>query len=149
MNLELKHIPLLGRLSKTQREVLAYLAVGGWNTLFGMLLYSIGYWLWGKQVHYLLLAILVNIIAITNAFLCYKFLVFKTKGNWLREYLRCYIVYGGGCLISMALLWLLKEFLNMNPVVANALATLIVVICSYFGHKYFSFRKHTKEGNTP
>ena len=140
---------MLGRLSKEQLEVLAYLAVGGWNTLLGMLLYSFGYWLLGRQVHYLLLAIPVNIIAITNAFLCYKLLVFKTKGNWLREYLRCYMVYGGGTLISMALLWMLKELLEMNPVVANAIATLIVVICSYFGHKYFSFRKHPKEGNTP
>ena len=137
--IDISRLPFLRRLSKVQLEVLAYLLVGGWNTLFGMALYSLGYWLFGKHVHYLLLAVPVNILAITNAFLCYKLFVFRTKGNWLREYLRCYVVYGGGTIVSMVLLWLLKEFLGLNPMVANAVATVIVVVCSYFGHKYFSF----------
>ncbi len=137
---------MIGRLTKGQFEVLAYLLVGGWNTLFGMALYSLGYWLFGKHVHYLLLSVPVNILSITNAFFCYKLFVFKTKGNWLREYLKCYVVYGGGTIVSMFLLWLLKEYFGLNPVLANATATVIVVVCSYFGHKYFSFGQNKGEG---
>lgn len=140
--IDFSRLPLISRLTKGQFEVLAYLIVGGWNTLFGMALYYLGYWLYGEHVHYLLLAVPVNILSITNAFICYKLFVFRTRGNWLQEYLKCYVVYGGGTLVSMTLLWLLKEFLGMNPVVANAVATVLVVVCSYFGHKYFSFGHH-------
>lgn len=138
---DFSRLPIIQRLTKGQIEVLAYLIAGGWNTLFGMALYFLGYWLFGEHIHYLILAVPVNILAITNAFICYKLFVFRTKGNWLREYLKCYVVYGGGTVVSMTLLWLLKELLEMNPVVANAIATVIVVICSFFGHKYFSFSK--------
>ena len=131
---------LIGLLSK-HRELMVYLLVGVWNTLFGIGLYSLAYYCFGKNMHYLLLAVPVNVLAITNAFLCYKLFVFRTKGNWLREYFRCYVVYGGGSLLGMFLLWLLKEKLCIHPVVANAIATILVIIASYIGHKYFSFRK--------
>ena len=87
----------------------------------------------------MVLAVLVNIAAITNAFLCYKLFVFRTKGNWLKEYLKCYIVYGGGTLAGMGLLYILVSLFKLNPVFANFLSTAVVVVASYFGHKYFSF----------
>lgn len=134
-------LPFLNRLSARQYEVIAYLVSGGWNTLFGIGLYSLVYWLWGGKVHYMLLTVPVNIAAITNAFLCYKLFVFRTKGNWLKEYLKCYLVYGGGTLSGMALLWIFAECFALNPMIANIISTAVVIIASYFGHKYFSFRK--------
>ena len=139
--MDFSKLPVLNKLSPRQYEVLAYLVSGGWNTLFGLGLYSLVYWLWGGKVHYMLLTIPVNIAAITNAFLCYKLFVFRTKGNWLKEYLKCYLVYGAGTLSGMGLLWLLVALFKINPVFANFLSTAVVVIASYFGHKYFSFGK--------
>lgn len=137
--MDLSRLPVIKKLSPQQYEVLAYLATGCWNTLFGLGLYTFVYWLWGNLVHYMVLAVLVNIAAITNAFLCYKLFVFRTKGNWLKEYLKCYIVYGGGTLAGMGLLYILVSFFKLNPVFANFLSTAVVVVASYFGHKYFSF----------
>ena len=137
--MDLSRLPVIKKLSPQQYEVLAYLATGGWNTLFGLGLYTFVYWLWGNLVHYMVLAVLVNIAAITNAFLCYKLFVFRTKGNWLKEYLKCYIVYGGGTLVGMGLLYILVSLFKLNPVFANFLSTAVVVVASYFGHKYFSF----------
>ena len=139
--MDFSKLPVLNKLSPRQYEILAYLVSGGWNTLFGLGLYTLVYWLWGNKVHYLLLAVLVNIAAITNAFLCYKLFVFRTKGNWLKEYFKCYIVYGTGTLSGMFLLWLLVKTCCINPVAANIIATGIVVAASFFGHKYFSFKK--------
>jgi len=121
-----------------------YLLTGAWNTLFGIGIYTLLYALLGDRVHYLVLGIPANILAITNAFLCYKFFVFKTKGNILREYLKCYAVYGAGSLTGMILLALLVQCLGMHPVAANILGTVIVIVFSYFGHKYFSFRSGRK-----
>lgn len=143
--MDLSHLPILNNLSARQYEVFAYLAAGGWNTLFGIGLYSFVYWLWADKIHYMLLAFFVNIAAISNAFLCYKIFVFRTRGNWLKEYLRCYLVYGGGSLAGMGLLWLFATLFKMNPAIANIFAAVLVVIASYFGHKYFSFRQNRPE----
>ena len=59
--------------------------------------------------------------------------------------LRCYLVYGGGSLAGMGLLWLFTELFGMSPVYANILGTAIVVAASYFGHKYFSFARRRHE----
>ena len=137
--MDFSKLPVLKKLSPRKFEVLAYLAAGGWNTLFGLGLYALVYRLWGGKVHYMLLTIPVNIAAITNAFLCYKLFVFRTKGNWIKEYVKCYLVYGTGTLAGMGLLWLFVSLFKMNPVIANFLSTAVVVTASYFGHKYFSF----------
>lgn len=122
-------------------RIVRYLIVGGWNTLFGVGLYTLVYELWGTRTNYLGWAVAVNILAITNAYLCYKFFVFRTKGNYLREYLKCYTVYGAGMLLGMGGLFLLVSGAGMNPAWANFLLTGVTVVLSYFGHKYFSFRR--------
>lgn len=127
--------------------VLRYLMTGAWNTLFGIGIYTLLYGLWGDQVHYLVLGIPANILSISNAFICYKFFVFRTKGNILREYLKCYAVYGCGSLAGMILLVLLVQGLGMHPVAANILGTVIIIAFSYFGHKHFSFRSGRKSGH--
>ena len=124
---------------KTWVQMILYLAAGGWNTVFGLGLYWLAYHLFGQDVNYLLLFIPVNVLAVTNAFLCYKIFVFRTKGHWWSEYFKCYLIYGGGMAASMVLLWLLVDFGHMHPVVANFAGTGLVVVGSYFGHKYFSF----------
>lgn len=123
-----------------QWRIFRYLAVGGWNTLFGLGVYALLYRWWGNRVNYLLLAVPANILAISNAFLCYKLLVFRTRGNWWREYFRCCIVYGGGALVGMGLLKLFVEYLHWIPDLANVAGTGIVVAGSYLGHRFYSFR---------
>ncbi len=137
-------MPILRKLTPHQYEVLAYLVVGGWNTAFGIGLYTLGYLFLGAHIHYVLLAAIVQVMAITNAFVCYKFFVFRAKGNWLIEYLRCYLVYGVGALLGMLLLSVFVESFRMSPVIANVLSTIIVIVLSFLGHKYFSFRKKMK-----
>lgn len=118
-----------------------YLIIGGWNTLFGLGLYTLLYETFKQDVNYLVLTIPCNILAITNAFLCYKIFVFKTKGNWWREYWRCYLVYGGSSLIGMGLMFLLVSGYGIYPVVAQFITVIISVTASYIGHRNFSFAK--------
>ena len=82
-----------------------------------------------------------NILSITNAYIGYKIFVFKTKGNYLKEYLRFYAVYGVSILLNIVLLFLAVELLKANPVVAQAVVIWLTVIISYLGHKHFSFAR--------
>ena len=121
-------------------QIARYLLVGVWNTIFGAGIYALLYWLFGTRVHYLLLLIPANILAITNAYLGYKYIVFKTFGNAWREYLRCYVVYGGMMVVNAMLLYLLVTLIRLAPPLANVFCVITTTIATYFSHKHFSFR---------
>ncbi|MDD5699562.1 MAG: GtrA family protein [Victivallaceae bacterium] len=117
-----------------------FLITGGWNTIFGILVYAGFYELLHDKVHYLLLLIPSNILAITNAYICYKLLVFKTKGNIIREYLRFYVVYGVSIAMNFVLMFLLVDGLGLHPVISQIICVAVTTVCSYLGHRNFSFR---------
>ncbi len=80
-------------------QVARYLVIGAWNTLFGygtfaLLNFLFARLLEGEYLAAMAASVLANVIAISVAFLGYKLWVFRTKGNFLREYLRCFLVYG-------------------------------------------------------
>ena len=125
-----------------------YLMVGAFNTGFGYGLFvALNYTFRSLGVYGSELASLFsNILAITVAFLGYKWFVFRTRGNYLREWLRCLSVYGGSMAFTLAALPPLSLFLRhrLEPQVASdtaaAMLAVVTVIASYFGHKHFSFR---------
>jgi putative flippase GtrA len=121
------------------REKIDYLLVGVWNTVFGYLAFLALYYLLSSQVHYLIILIMSNILSITNAYAGYKIFVFKTSGNYLREYLRFYMVYGAALGLNFALLPLAVELLRLSPPFAQGGLMFINVVFSYYGHKTFSF----------
>lgn len=117
----------------------AYLLVGGWNTVFGIGFYALVYYWLKDTFNYFVLLIPCNVVAITNAYLCYKLFVFKTQGNWLREYLRFYVVYGLAMLLGMGLVALLVQAFHLHPVLANTATTALTIVVSFIGHKRISF----------
>jgi putative flippase GtrA len=91
--------------------------------------------------------VIASVASTTVAFVGYKYFVFRTTGNFWREYLRTYVVYGSSMLLGLVLLPTLVFALgfvigraSLVPYIAQAICTLLVVFGSYFGHKKFSFR---------
>ena len=138
-----KHIP--------PGQFLRYLLIGGWNTVFGYTcFFLINRWLATVMPAYSYIAanLVSNLIAITVAFLGYKWFVFRTKGNYLREWLRTLAIYSGSVLVStlalaplVGLIRHTTRFQTEAPYIAGALVAVFTVISSFFGHKHFSFRK--------
>jgi len=124
---------------RQHQEKINYLLVGGWNTVFGYFIFVLLYYLLVHRLHYMLIFIISNIISISNAYVGYKTFVFKTKGNYLREYIRFYMVYSTALIINLGLLPLAVEFIHLSPLSAQGIIMVVNVIFSYFGHKYFSF----------
>lgn len=116
-----------------------FLIIGVWNTIFGYSIFIFLYYLLHEKWNYLIILVFSNIISITNSYLCYKYFVFRTKGNYCSEYLRFYLVYGASFLANMLLMPFFVEFIGMKPVPAQGIILIITVIAGYFGHKHFSF----------
>ena len=93
---------------------------------------------------------LANLIAfpinITVAFLGYKLFVFKTKGNYLREWLRCIAVYSSTFALSLAALPVLVFCIRRlggqekaAPYIAGAIVIGVTAVVNFFAHKHISF----------
>jgi putative flippase GtrA len=126
-----------------------YLLVGFGNTLFGYGDYALLTAVLEPVVphSYILASIIAAPLNITVAYLGYKWFVFKTHGNYLREWTRCILVYGSSMLIGILLLPLVVYLVRLTtgldrsaPYIAGALLMGFGVIYSFLGHKNFSFR---------
>ena len=111
----------LARLIKLfpKRQFIRYISVGLWNTFFGFCSYAAFLFLFTHLLpqRFLYLTVVIaslvsHPINITMAYLCYKFIVFRTKGNYLLEWLRCFAVYGLGMLPGLLILSALTRLLQ-------------------------------------
>lgn len=129
-------------------QFLQYLIVGGWNTAFAYGSYALLTAL--LQPHfahgYLVASVLASFINITVSFLGYKWFVFKTKGNYLGEWMRAVAVYSSAIVIGTAslppLVVLLRHRIRpaLAPYTAGAVVMFFSVLYSFLGHRKFSFR---------
>ena len=142
-NLEgLRDHPSLGRPVRfylRRREQLLYLVVGAWNTFFGYSVWALMQYLLGDHLNYLVIVALSWPIAVLNAYLGYRFIVFRSRGSVLRELPRFSLVYFVTLIVNLALLPIALNVLPFNIYGVQALLMMIVIICSYLSHKYFSF----------
>jgi len=133
----LKHINPISNLSK---ERVKFLIGGIWNTIFGYFFSVVIFKTFEEVFHTLLIAIFVNFVAISQSFFIYKKFVFCSEGNWLKEWLKSFVVYGFSGLISSILIWLMLDMFYLDIIYAQAYVIFIIVIFSYFGHKYYTFK---------
>lgn len=125
-----------------------YLAVGACNTAFGYSCFALFTALLTPifSYGYVLAGLLANVFSITFAFLGYKWFVFKTKGNYLKEWIRCVGVYAGSMILSAAALPVVVGVIRRQthydrsaPYIAGAVVLVFSVIFSFFGHRHISF----------
>jgi putative flippase GtrA len=115
-----------------------YIAVGLFNTIFGYSTFAAVLFLLthaSPQRFLYLIVVAASILStplnITVAYLGYKFLVFKTRGNYLLEWFKCFGVYGLGMLPGLfalsAVTRLLQTFFHLHSAMLhtqlNSLAT--------------------------
>ena len=126
-------------LVRRRREQILYLVFGGWNTLFGYGIWALLQYALGERLPYLAIVVVSWPIAVLNAYVVYRYFVFRSRGPILREFPRFSLVYLATLLVNLALLPVALRVLPFSIYVVQALFLAVVVACSYLGHRYFSF----------
>jgi len=132
---------------RTTGEFLRFVAVGAWNTVFGYGTFAAFNWLLTGHAPYpyLVANVLANVVAISVAFMLYKRVVFRARGNTLREFLRVNMVYLATAAAGLlALPWAVKlAALTVPeaaaPYVGQAMLVPVATLVSYLGHRHYSF----------
>lgn len=126
-----------------------FLIAGGFNTVFGLTTFTGLYLLFSDTIHYLAIAVIANLLAITCAFFIYRYLVFKSNGPIIKEYFKMYAVYAVSFSINIVLLAALVETINLHPIAGQVIVVFVTVIFSYFGHSRFTFSTPSKTEDPP
>ncbi len=139
-------------------EVIRYIAVGACNTIFGFGCYAFFTLLLTQMFSYgyVLASLLANLLSITFAFLGYKWFVFRTQGNYLKEWIRCVGVYAGSMILSVTALPLVVNIIRRQPghdrsapYIAGAIVLVFSVVFSFFGHRHISFANRSRVTHNP
>lgn len=117
-----------------------FLLAGALNTVIGLAVYPALYFLAAPlKLHYLIILAISQVLCVSFAFLTSKFLVFRTSGNYLRESGKFLAFHLSYFLVNLAALPALVEFAGMNPVWAQTLFAVLVIVTSYFWHSRITF----------
>ena len=127
-------------------ERVRFLIVGAFNTFFGYGLFVAFELLVGKHTSYFISLYGSFIIAATVAFLLHRHFTYRVTGtgNILIDFLRFQGVNFVALGVNTLVLPLLVEVAGINVLVAQALIVIITTLVSYFGHKFFSFRRRSE-----
>jgi putative flippase GtrA len=130
-------------------EKFKFLLTGGFNTIFGFVIFSAIQWSLGRYITYIGSLYVSHLISSTVAFATYRRYVFVVQGHMFRDFWRFQTVYIVPLIANTFLLPAIVLTSHINVYLAQGIATLVLTIVSYLGHKYFSFRRpnETREAN--
>ena len=129
----------LARTVARHREQLTFVVVGGWNTLFGYAIWAGMQSALGDRLHYLVIVLLAWPVAVGNAYLCHRYITFKSHEPILQELPRFSMVYLVTLLFSLIALPIALAILPFDIYLTQAALTVGVIAASYVAHKYYSF----------
>ena len=128
-------------LRMANRKEVRYVLVGGWNTLFGWAVFVALQLTVGATIGYMAVLVIAQVVSIINAYLCYRWLVFRVQGNWWLDFFRFSAVYWIVFALNIVALPLMVSVLGMNVIVSQTVFVVVTVIASYIAHNRFSFRR--------
>ncbi|WP_019635698.1 GtrA family protein [Paenibacillus fonticola] len=123
-------------------QSIRFIFVGVLNTIVGFAFYALFIHLLNNN--YLLALIFSHIIGVTHSFLWNNRWTFQQKGYNLDSAVKFFAVYVATFAVNLFLLFLLVDTMEMNNLIAQAIALLLTTVISFFGHKYWSFRTKRK-----
>jgi putative flippase GtrA len=122
-------------------QKLRFLILGAWNTLFGYAAFAVGYLLLNRWLQYIVIAVLAHGVAVTQAFLVHKFLVFRSPGPWPAEFARFNLTHLSTFAAGLAGLVILVDAFELHPLAAQAIVLAATVVVGYIAHARFSFNR--------
>lgn len=129
----------LFRLVRDQR--VAFLLVGGTNTVIGAVWFILFQHLVQQRFGYMAVLGCAHVASVLCAFVLYRTFVFRVRGHLWRDLGRFEVINLGALAFNVAMLPLLVEVAHFPVLASQLLIAAVTVVFSWFGHRNFSFRR--------
>ena len=117
-----------------------FFIIGCINAAISFIVFVIAALLVGKE-HYQICVALQWFISSVPSYFNQKFFVFNTRGNYLKEYLKCCSTWGLGWFLNFVLIEIFVRYIIGNVFISQFLSTGLVSVCTYIIFKVFAFKK--------
>ena len=134
----LKHNNLMYMWLKIPR-FMRFLIIGSVNAGISYIIYAICVLIFGTQ-HYQLCVTLQWVLSSFTSYFNQKFFVFCTKGNYVKEYLKCCSTWAVSYILNVVILEIMVRYLIKNVYIAQFICLFLVSIATYILFKFFAFR---------
>ena len=124
-------------------DKIRFLIIGCINAGLSYLLFVLFVLLLGEELRQLCVVLQWSIASIFSYF-NQKFFVFCTKGNYLKEYIKCCATWFVSYVFNTIILEVLYKTLD-NVFIAQLISLFVVSVITYVLFKYFAFKKTKKQ----
>jgi putative flippase GtrA len=135
-----RYSEMILNLTKNRQQEFRFLLIGGINTIFGISIFPFLYYIFSPlRVGYIVIFILSFFFATLFSFCTNKYIVFRTSGDVLSEYLKFMSFQSFHFLINIIFLPLVVETFKFTPLFVQPAFVVLVVITSYFWYSKKTF----------
>lgn len=132
---------LIADRNRELKKKFRFLIAGGLNTLVGLGMFPLLFIALEKyNLHYTIILAISQIFCITFSYSTNKIIVFKTKGNYMKEYVRFILFHGVYFVVNLVALPAMVEIGRMSPMVSQLIFSVIVIVTSYAWHSRITFK---------
>ena len=121
-------------------DFVRFLFVGCLNFLISYVIYVIAILILGAEHYQLCIALQWGLSSVISYF-NQKILVFRTKGNYIKEYLKCCSTWAVGYLLNVIIFEILIRFVTKNVFIVQFVSIAAVSVMTYVLFKFFAFKK--------
>lgn len=125
------------------RRPVRFVLIGGFNSVFAYLTFVALQLTLGRVVHYLVVLVVMNVIAIVEAYVMQRWLVWRVHGRWWADLARFSLVYLVVLAVNAVLLPVLHELLNLPILLAQAAIMVASAVGTFVVHRGFTFRRRS------
>ena len=125
-------------------DKIRFLFIGCVNAAISYIIFALAVYVLGQK-HYQACAILQWSLSSVFSYFNQKFFVFCTRGNYLKEYLKCCSTWAVSYLLNVLILELLVRFAIKNVYLSQFISIFLVSVVTYVLFKYFAFRDGRKK----
>ncbi len=125
-------------------DIVRFIIIGTINFAISYSIYVLFVLLIGENYYQCCVALQWAISSIIS-YLNQKFFVFFTKGNYVKEYLKCCSTWLIGYFINVILLEIFVKFVFKEVFISQFVSIALVSIATYFLFKFFAFKQHKKD----
>ena len=121
-------------------DKIRFLIIGALNAAISYVIFAAALFIIGETYYQICVALQWGISSIFS-YLNQKFFVFCTKGNYVKEYLKCCTTWLVSYLVNVIILEVLMKFVFKNAYIAQFISIFLVSVITYVLFKYFAFKK--------